>query len=155
MFFKKTRKQPEQDQQIIFMQLVRHHYGHLMLPQDPKLIDPNKLYPLWVYHTPNGKNRSITQALALKAMGTTPGIPDITVEALVFSPDELPAYARAVIEFKSSQASPLSNAQKAYRNFCSKAQIQHLIVSDAETAFRFVKNIVNFSLAGIMAGVPK
>lgn len=72
------------------------------------------LSPPWLFwHTPNGGKRSIKTAKQLKAMGTRPGVPDLTFQANN-------GYV-AYIEMKApGKESALTDGQRMFRNWCKR-----------------------------------
>ena len=83
-------KRPEQDLQILAVQMIR-------------LAAPDLMF----WHTPNGGGRSKVEASILKAMGTLPGVPDLTF----ILPNGTPAF----IEMKARKG-VLTPGQKAFRD---------------------------------------
>ena len=63
----------------------------------------------WLYHCPNGGNRSAFTGAQMKALGVKPGVPDLTL------PVRRPTFTGLIIEMKSATGS-LSSEQKEWRD---------------------------------------
>lgn len=89
---------------------------HLMLRGTPDTI--------W-YHPANGGLRSKRTAIRMKKLGVVAGVPDL---AFVLS-DGRAAY----MELKAPKG-VLSPAQKAFRDKCSRMEVEYAVVSSLDTA---------------------